>query len=135
MTSSPDLLANPSTERYRLGKLLGNGGFGDVHEAWDPALQRSVAIKRLKPDLVRDQPDNLLQEARLAASLRHPAFIQIYSLEDDGHSKSIVMDLVWGEDTASAAGHDQAVAGSDSRYRLPVGGCDGAGACGWVDSW
>jgi len=97
MTSSPDLLANPSTERYRLGRLLGNGGFGDVHEAWDPALQRSVAIKRLKPDLVRDQPDNLLQEARLAASLRHPAFIQIYSLEDDGHSKSIVMELVGGK--------------------------------------
>jgi serine/threonine-protein kinase len=97
MTSSPDLIAPPSTERYRLGKLLGNGGFGDVHEAWDPALQRSVAIKRLKPDLVRDQPDNLLQEARLAASLRHPAFIQIYSLEDDGHSKSIVMELVGGK--------------------------------------
>lgn len=97
MTSSPDLLANPSTERYLLGRLLGNGGFGDVHEAWDPALQRSVAIKRLKPDLVRDQPDNLLQEARLAASLRHPAFIQIYALEDDGHSKSIVMELVEGK--------------------------------------
>ncbi len=97
MTSSPDLLATPSTERYRLGKLLGNGGFGDVHEAWDPALQRTVAIKRLKSDLVRDQPDNLLQEARLAASLRHPAFIQIYSLEDDGHSKSIVMELVGGK--------------------------------------
>ncbi len=97
MTSSPDLLATPSTERYRLGRLLGNGGFGDVHEAWDPALQRTVAIKRLKPDLVRDQPDNLLQEARLAASLRHPAFIQIYALEDDGHSKSIVMELVGGQ--------------------------------------
>ena len=97
MTSSPDLTATPSTERYRIGKLLGNGGFGDVHEAWDPALQRTVAIKRLKPDVVRDQPDNLLQEARLAASLRHPAFIQIYSLEDDGHSKSIVMELVGGK--------------------------------------
>ncbi|TXF96921.1 serine/threonine-protein kinase [Massilia arenae] len=97
MTSSPDLIATPSNERYRLGKLLGNGGFGDVHEAWDPALQRTVAIKRLKPDLVRDQPDNLLQEARLAASLRHPAFIQIYALEDDGHSKSIVMELVGGQ--------------------------------------
>lgn len=97
MTSSPDLIATPSNERYRLGKLLGNGGFGDVHEAWDPALQRTVAIKRLKPDVVRDQPDNLLQEARLAASLRHPAFIQIYALEDDGHSKSIVMELVGGK--------------------------------------
>lgn len=97
MTSSLDLIATPSTERYRIGKLLGNGGFGDVHEAWDPALQRTVAIKRLKPDLVRDQPDNLLQEARLAASLRHPAFIQIYALEDDGHSKSIVMELVGGQ--------------------------------------
>lgn len=96
MNSSPDLLDNASTERYRLGKLLGHGGFGDVHEAWDPALQRTVAIKRLKAGLVRNQPDNLLQEARLAASLKHPAFIQIYSLEDDGRSKSIVMELVGG---------------------------------------
>lgn len=97
MTSSPDLPAPSTTERYRLGRLLGNGGFGDVHEAWDPALQRTVAIKRLKPDLLRGQPDNLLREARLAASLRHPAFVQIYSLEDDGHGKSIVMELVGGK--------------------------------------
>lgn len=97
MNSSPALLANSSTERYRLGKLLGQGGFGDVHEAWDPALQRTVAIKRLKPDVTRNQPDNLLREARLAASLRHPAFIQIYALEDSGNSKSIVMELVNGK--------------------------------------
>lgn len=97
MTPPPALLISPSTERYHLGKLLGHGGFGDVHEAWDPALQRSVAIKRLKPDLVSNQPDNLLHEARLAASLRHPAFIQIYALDNDGHSQSIVMELVSGQ--------------------------------------
>lgn len=96
MTSSPDLLAAPSSERYQLGRLLGQGGFGDVHEAWDPALQRRVAIKRLRPDLVPGQPDNLLREARLAASLRHPAFVQIHALEDDGHTQSIVMELVPG---------------------------------------
>ncbi|OFA02609.1 serine/threonine-protein kinase [Duganella sp. HH101] len=89
--------ASQSLGRYQLRKLLGQGGFGQVHEAWDPALQRCVAVKRLMPDLLQGQAANLIGEARLAASLRHPAFVQIYGLEDDGRSQSIVMELVDGK--------------------------------------
>jgi serine/threonine-protein kinase len=81
---------------YRLGRHLGAGGFGEVREAWDDTLQRRVAIKRLKAAGLPGHPGSLLQEARLAASLEHPAFVKIYSIEADGAGHAIVMELVSG---------------------------------------
>ncbi|MFM2089495.1 MAG: hypothetical protein RLZZ237_4364, partial [Pseudomonadota bacterium] len=80
---------------YRLGKSLGEGGYGHVYEAWDVKLQRSVAIKRLKMAPASGQSE-LINEARHAASLGHHAFVKIFTFEDDGHSQSIVMELVRG---------------------------------------
>lgn len=82
-------------EHYRLDKLLGEGGYGHVYEAWDLKLQRSVAIKRLKTAPVAGQ-SKLINEARHAASLGHHAFVKIFTYEDDGQSQSIVMELVRG---------------------------------------
>lgn len=81
---------------YQLKRLLGEGGFGQVYEAWDRKLQRIIAIKRLKPQLLSSRPDNLLDEARLAASLRHPSFVRIFSIEGDAAQQSIVMEFVDG---------------------------------------
>lgn len=81
---------------YKLLRVLGEGGFGQVVEAWDSRLQRTVAIKRLKPQLLAGGPDKLLDEARLAASLRHPAFVRIFSIEGDAAQHSIVMEFVDG---------------------------------------
>src|SRR5262245_12252397 len=81
---------------YQLRGRLGEGGFGEVYEAWDSKLCRSVAIKRLKNLMQAVQPESLIKEARLAASLRHPAFVKIHAIEDDGDSQSIVMELVPG---------------------------------------
>ncbi|WP_164558079.1 protein kinase [Massilia atriviolacea] len=81
---------------YQLKRLLGEGGFGQVYEAWDSKLQRIIAIKRLKPQLLSTRPDNLLDEARLAASLRHPSFVRIFSIEGDAAEQSIVMEFVDG---------------------------------------
>jgi len=81
---------------YRLGRQLGAGGFGEVREAWDEHLRRKVAIKRVKSGAVLGQPDGLLREARLAASLEHPAFVKIHSIEEDGNSHAIVMELIDG---------------------------------------
>lgn len=80
---------------YRLGKSLGEGGYGHVYEAWDLKLQRSVAIKRLKMAPASGQSE-LINEARHAASLEHDAFVKIFTYEDDGHTQSIVMELVRG---------------------------------------
>lgn len=81
---------------YQLKRLLGEGGFGEVYEAWDSKLHRSIAIKRLKPKMLSARPETLLDEARMAASLRHPAFVKIFSIDGDADQQSIIMEYVDG---------------------------------------
>lgn len=85
-----------SLNHYQLRRRLGAGGFGDVYEAWDSKLHRPVAIKRLKPSANQQAPESLLKEARLAASLQHPAFVNIYAIEEEQGNQSIIMELVPG---------------------------------------
>lgn len=82
---------------YQLRQRLGEGGFGEVFEAWDDKLARSVAVKRLKHLGDATGSGRLLKEARLAASLQHSAFVKIYALEESAASQSIVMELVRGQ--------------------------------------
>ncbi|WP_051958966.1 serine/threonine-protein kinase [Janthinobacterium sp. RA13] len=82
---------------YEVRRLLGEGGFGHVFEAWDAKLCRSVALKRLKPQADVLHPEKLINEARLAASLKHAAFVRIFAIEGQGTSQSIVMELVEGQ--------------------------------------
>jgi len=98
-TSEPDTDTSTVVEQlshYRLGRQLGAGGFGEVREAWDETLRRKVAIKRLKTASAFGHPDSLLREARLAASLEHPAFVKIHAIEEDGSGHAIVMELIAG---------------------------------------
>lgn len=103
MSQSPELteLRPPSAPilsgHYEIRDCLGEGGFGTVFEAWDSKLRRGVAIKRLKNLGDPTQSARLVQEAQLAASLQHPAFVKIYALEDSGEAQSIVMELVHGQ--------------------------------------
>lgn len=85
-----------SLNHYQIRHRLGEGGFGEVYEAWDSKLHRPVAIKRLKLAGDQSAAASLLKEARLAASLQHPAFVHIYAIEEDGNSPSIIMELVPG---------------------------------------
>lgn len=81
---------------YQLVRKLGEGGFGEVYQAWDARLERHVAIKRLKSHTQSSRPGHLLDEARLAASLRHPAFVRIFSIDGDAGFHSIVMEYIEG---------------------------------------
>lgn len=83
--------------QYRVDKKLADGGFGEVFAAWDETLCRHVAIKRLR-QRPHDQGSDasLLNEARLAASLQHPAFVKVFALERDATGLAIVMELVEG---------------------------------------
>jgi serine/threonine-protein kinase len=85
------------SEHYEVRRLLGEGGFGHVFEAWDAKLCRSVALKRLKPQADVLHPEKLINEARLAASLKHAAFVRIFAIEGQGTGQSIVMELVEGQ--------------------------------------
>ncbi len=81
-------------EHYELRARLGEGGFGEVYEAWDTRLHRSVAIKTIRHGVAANT--DLVREARLAASLRHAAFVKVHAVEDNGVRQFIVMELVRG---------------------------------------
>src|SRR6516165_1720325 len=68
--------------RYRVERLLGEGGFGCVYLARDEQLQRLVAVKVPHPRLVASpqDADAYLAEARTAAHLDHPGIVPVYEV-------------------------------------------------------
>ena len=84
--------------RYRILTRLGRGGMGEVLLAEDPALCRSVAIKRIRPGLERDRTfrARLRREAQLAARLSHRAIVQVYDLVNSDNVDHVVMEYVPG---------------------------------------
>jgi tetratricopeptide (TPR) repeat protein len=107
-------------KHYQIRAALGEGGFGQVFEAWDSKLCRNVALKRLKHGATPPGPASLANEARLAASVQHAAFVKIYAIEDDDDSQSIVMELVRGETLKQllAAGPLDPVAAQDIAVQI-----------------
>ena len=87
---------------YKITDHLGTGGMGEVYQATDSKLGRSVAIKLL-PEEFNQNSDRLLRferEARLLASLNHPNIAAIHGLEESGGRRFLVMELVGGETLA-----------------------------------
>jgi serine/threonine-protein kinase len=88
--------------RYRLGELLGQGGMGEVRRARDVRIGRDVAVKLLRPELVRDPAfeGRLRREAQSAASLHGPGVVAVYDTGEDivdgVPTAFIVMELVAG---------------------------------------
>ncbi|HEX6164501.1 MAG TPA: serine/threonine-protein kinase [Vicinamibacterales bacterium] len=80
--------------RYRIDGVLGSGGMGQVYLARDTALQRTVAIKLVDPR--RQRPQELVREARLAASLDHPSICTIHGVDYLGEEPFLVMEHVKG---------------------------------------
>jgi len=79
---------------YRIDGVLGCGGMGQVYLASDIELQRTVAIKLVDPR--RQRPQELVREARLAASLDHPSICTIYGVDYLGEEPFLVMEHVKG---------------------------------------
>jgi eukaryotic-like serine/threonine-protein kinase len=84
--------------QYEIRGLLGEGGLGQVHAAFDTVLQRDVAIKSLRPELLNDTNfvDRFRVEATSLARLNHQNITTIYSLIPDGKNLYMVMELVRG---------------------------------------
>lgn len=98
--------------RYRTLRRIGGGGMAVVHEAHDLALDRIVAVKRLRPELAEDgvARSRFAREAHHAASLNHPAIVQVYDTGEDpgpaGPVPWIVMELVDGVTLRALLRHD-----------------------------
>jgi eukaryotic-like serine/threonine-protein kinase len=84
--------------QYEIGELLGEGGLGQVHAAFDTVLQREVAVKSLRPELLNDTNfvERFRVEATNLARLNHPNITTIYSLIPDGKNLYMVMERVRG---------------------------------------
>src|SRR5690606_3719370 len=80
--------------RYRLLRSVGRGGMGQVFEAWDPQLERHVAIKLV----LRGGARATLEEARCLARLAHPNVVSVHEVGRVGELVYIAMELVDGPD-------------------------------------
>jgi serine/threonine-protein kinase len=87
--------------KYRIDQLLGRGGMGAVYRARDMRLDRLVALKVVRADLLGngEAKRRFRREAQIVASLQHPAIVSVfdYGTFADGGAY-IVMELVRGED-------------------------------------
>ncbi|RVU44448.1 serine/threonine protein kinase [Rubrivivax rivuli] len=88
--------------RYALKGLLGHGGLGQVHEAWDPLLSRTVAVKTLQFDVATPERvalDGLfLNEARAVAGLSHPNIVTVHDAGLSAQGVYIAMERLHGCD-------------------------------------
>ncbi|MEM9597011.1 MAG: protein kinase [Acidobacteriota bacterium] len=84
---------------YRIDEQIGSGGMGEVYRGFHERLSRSVALKRVRPDLERNAAHRarLLFEARTAAMISHPNVVQIYDILELDDADWIVMELAEGE--------------------------------------
>src|SRR3954462_4766897 len=94
----PALAPGTTVGPYAIVRELGRGGMGRVYLATDSRLGRTVALKALAPDLLRDpaQRERLRREARAAASLSHPGICTVYALEEVDGELYIATELVDG---------------------------------------
>ena len=82
----------------RVERLLGRGAYGDVYRAWDPRLDRAVALKLIRGD--ESQSDErgtaVIEEGRLQARVRHPGVVTIYGADRIDRRVGLWMELVEG---------------------------------------
>jgi predicted Ser/Thr protein kinase len=109
-TATPNLLPSPSpgvraqassaggkpvaVGRFRVDRVLGEGGMGTVLLGHDPDLERSVAIKILK---MGGEDQQLIEEARAQAQLAHPNVVRVYEVGHNLAGVYIAMELIEGE--------------------------------------
>ncbi|WP_304116021.1 serine/threonine-protein kinase [Mycolicibacterium bacteremicum] len=85
---------------YRVLRLLGSGGMGEVYGVQHPRLPRQEALKVLRPDFSQDESfrERFIREAELAAGLRHPNIVAIHDRGEHDGQLWIAMDYIDGTD-------------------------------------
>lgn len=86
--------------KYKIERVLGRGGMGEVYQAFDPTLGRFVALKMLRSIALDDTNarERFVREAQSAGGLRHPNIVTIYDLGEVADQMFIAMELIGGED-------------------------------------
>jgi serine/threonine protein kinase len=95
-----DLAGHP---RYRVDRLVGQGGMGAVYEAEHRLMGRTVALKVIHPRYTSSPAavERFRREVRSAASLAHPNVVAAHDAEQAGRTFFLVMEFVRGESLAA----------------------------------
>lgn len=124
MTENPTL-----NGRYQLIEQIGSGGMAVLYKAQDLELDRTVAVKVLRPSLV-DDPEFLTRfkrEARSAANLSHPNIVTVHDVGQDGpNTHYIVMEHVPGQDLKGLI-REQGAFEVDDALAVVIEVCKGVG--------
>ena len=95
-----NMMTGRTLGKYRITEHLGSGGMSEVYKAYQPGLDRYVAIKVLHSFLAEEEDflTRFQREAKVAAMLRHPNIIQVYDFDFDVEDRSyyMVMELIDG---------------------------------------
>ncbi len=94
-----DYLEGHNLGKYRVLEPLGRGGMARVYRAYHPQLDRYVAVKVLRSDLVEEQEflARFQREARAVAALRHPNVVQVFDFDAQDGNYYMVMELLEGD--------------------------------------
>lgn len=97
--------------RYRIERVLGTGAMGVVYLAQDPIIDRPVALKLIRADLLddedrRDYVDRFNAEARAVGRFHHPNIVSVYDLSLHDGNPFLVMEYIEGESLYQAIKRD-----------------------------
>jgi len=95
--------------RYEIREIVGEGAMARVYKAYDPEIDRTLAVKLLKSQLADDDQYRLrfLREARAAGVLSHPNIVTIFDVGVDGKKPYIAMELIEGMTLSEVLGSDK----------------------------
>ena len=92
-----------SIGRYEIKRRVGSGAMGEIYEAHDPIIDRRVAIKVLRAELVERRDgspswiDRFRQEARAAGRLLHPNIVTLLDYGEEAGTPFLAMEFIDGE--------------------------------------
>ena len=97
--------------KYELRRELGRGAMGVVYEAFDPLIERTVAIKTILKSTIdkseaKETFSRFRREARAAGRLSHPKIVSIYEYGEDDDMAFIAMELIRGKELKEYFDHE-----------------------------
>ena len=95
--TQPPMVRGALVGRYITLSVLGAGAMGVVYAAYDPELERKVALKLVRPSALSIDYARLLREARTLARVAHPNVVSVFDVGTVGQAVFIAMELVEGK--------------------------------------
>jgi len=107
----PDAAEGSIGERWgslQIRAKIGEGSFGEVYRAYDPALEREIALKLLQTDRAKSEraTHRFLEEARRLAKVRHPNVLVVHGADVHDGRAGMWTDLVRGRTLEQVLAHD-----------------------------